>query len=108
TINAETATITGGTGNDSINLNVAANGGEDTIVFGNVTYNALQVKSDGNGVDIINGFNFEGGGAGAEDILDFTAFLTVLAVWITTTSPTVTGLAVSILSTPSLLALMTV
>lgn len=69
------SSIDGGLGNDTINLAVAVNGGEDTVVFGNVTYDALQARTDTNGYDIINGFNFQARGAGEEDVLNFDAFL---------------------------------
>ena len=75
TIGNDLATIEGGSGDDIINLLVSATGGMDRVVFGNITYDALQVKTDGNGFDIINGFNFELGGAGVEDQLDFNVFL---------------------------------
>jgi hypothetical protein len=88
---AETSTITGGQGDDSITLSGNINGGIDTLVFGNVTYDALQkinlnsqtAEAIGTGVDaalasdgdIVNNFNWELGGPGSEDLLDFDAFL---------------------------------
>ncbi|MFC2992552.1 DUF4214 domain-containing protein [Halomonas tibetensis] len=80
----------------TVSLAVDANGGEDTIVFGNIEYTATQqvdtvdttqnyapqaipgqaeVTGYNDGFDTINGFNFEFGGAGEEDVLDFDAFL---------------------------------
>ena len=71
----------GDTSNDTINLQ-ALGSGVDTIVFGNITYNALQqVATNTQGVDIINNFNFEAGvgpdtaAPGADDVLNFNAFL---------------------------------
>lgn len=74
--NSEGATIIGGAGNDSITLAFNANGGTDVLMFGDIAYNVLQQQSlNTQGVDIINNFNFELAGPGAEDVLDFTAFL---------------------------------
>ena len=76
TASGELATIIGGEGNDSINLLVSATGGQDRVVFGDIVYDALQAQtSNTQGTDTINGFNLEAGGAGAEDVLDFTTFL---------------------------------
>ena len=71
-------TITGGAGNDTVHVGVSSVGGQDTLVFGNVHYDALQhVDDNTQGMDIISGFNFEAGvnAPGAEDKLDFSAFL---------------------------------
>lgn len=70
-------TITGGAGDDEINLHVSVNGQQDTLVFGNITYNGLQVENlNTQGTDAITGFNWETTGptAGAEDVLNFSAF----------------------------------
>ena len=93
-----TATVLGGTGNDDITVttyvlkprpspvvtattrsifDVATDAGTDTLVFGNITYNGLQVENlNTQGTDTISGFNWEPAGptAGAEDILNFSAF----------------------------------
>jgi hypothetical protein len=89
-------TIDSGLGQDEINLDVIEDGAEDTIEFGDIEYDEFQevdtdattqnydpqaipgqdeVEGYNDGKDIINGFNFENGGPGAEDVLDFTAFL---------------------------------
>ncbi len=73
----DTATITGGYGDDKITLNVATDAGEETLVFGNITYDGLQnVLLNSQGTDTISGFNWEPTGptAGAQDLLDFSAF----------------------------------
>lgn len=71
----EAATITGGSGDDDINLLVDDPSGTDTLVFGSITYNTDQsVDDDSQGFDTISGFNFEAGGPGNEDQLNFTAF----------------------------------
>jgi hypothetical protein len=96
TLNGETSDIEGGLGLDIVSLNVATNGGEDTIVFGDIVYDALQEVDTGattqnftqsgvddpsyigtanDGIDTITGFNMEGNGAGLEDVLDVDAFL---------------------------------
>ena len=77
TTDTATATITGGAGNDEIALNVATDAGSETLVFGNITYDGLQVENlNTQGTDTISGFNWEPSGptAGARDLLDFTAF----------------------------------
>ena len=74
---SDTATITGGYGDDAIALNVATDAGKETLVFGNVTYDGLQNENlNSQGTDTISGFNWEPTGptAGAEDVLDFSAF----------------------------------
>ena len=69
-------TITGGDGDDHINLWLDANSGLDQLVFGNVTYDALQDPLlNTQGRDTITNFNFEVSGAGAEDVLNFQAFM---------------------------------
>ncbi|ABM40808.1 hypothetical protein Ajs_0558 [Acidovorax sp. JS42] len=94
---ADGATVDSGLGQDVIGLNVSATGAADTIMFGTVAYTVLQdvdtVSTTQNydfnailgqtahvgfndGGDTINGFNMELGGAGVEDVLDFSAFLT--------------------------------
>ncbi len=82
--------IVGGSGNDEINLSlnydgsdadpVSASGGTDKLVFGDITYDALQqVSSDSQGVDTITGYVFEYDGSGPaptqEDLMDFSDFL---------------------------------
>ena len=65
------------TGDDEIALNVATDSGAETLVFGNVTYDGLQVENlNTQGKDTISGFNWEPAGptAGAEDLLNFSAF----------------------------------
>ncbi len=75
-VDALISTITGGAGNDAIDLAVRSDAGADTLVFGTIDYDALQqVLADTQGTDTITGFNFEAGGAGAEDQMDFSAFL---------------------------------
>jgi hypothetical protein len=72
-----TTTITGGSGDDAIHLHVSTTAGADTLVFGDITYNGLQVENlNTQGKDTISGFNWEPAGptAGAQDLLDFTAF----------------------------------
>ena len=90
----DTSTIDTGLGNDDVTLLDASNGGEDTIVFGDIVYDVQQEVAAGttqnftqngvddpsytgtpnDGIDTITGFNMEGGGAGDEDILDVSAF----------------------------------
>jgi hypothetical protein len=87
---------------DTVNLYAAngtteLDGGADTIVFGNIIYDAGQnivtgaqgttqnfvqhgidsaeVDGTSDSFDTIKGFNMEAGGPGAEDVLDVTAFL---------------------------------
>jgi len=73
--------IEGGAGNDTINLYTGQDGGEDTIVFGNIDYGFDQViDEDSQGHDTITGFNFEDDNAldpaiDERDFLDFTSFL---------------------------------
>ncbi len=88
--------VDSGLGLDTINLVVDLNGGADTIQFGDINYDGLQqvvtgtttqnfvqngvnssahTGSANDGVDIINGFNMEFIGAGAEDVLDVSSFL---------------------------------
>lgn len=79
TYGTDTATITGGgdDGDDKITLNVATDAGEETLVFGDITYDGLQNENlNTQGTDAISGFNWEPTGptAGAEDLLDFSAF----------------------------------
>lgn len=74
---SDTATITGGAGDDKITLNVSETSGQETLVFGNVTYDGLQNPLlNTQGQDTIKGFNWEPSGptAGAQDLLDFSAF----------------------------------
>jgi hypothetical protein len=91
----ETSSIDTGLGIDNVTLLDDANGGQDTIIFGDINYNVQQevmgsttqnftqhgvddpayAGSANDGIDTITGFNMEGGGAGAEDVLNFTAFL---------------------------------
>ena len=63
---------------ETINGNIFE-GGQDTVVFENVTYNAGQQVTNENGRDVINNFNFEAAGGDPsptrEDVLDFSAFL---------------------------------
>ncbi|SMO80004.1 protein of unknown function [Thalassovita litoralis] len=92
----ETSSIDTGLGIDNVTLLDDVNGGEDSIIFGNIVYDAQQEVAAGttqnftqhgvddagytgsanDGVDVITGFNMEGSGAGDEDILDFSAFVT--------------------------------
>ncbi|MGO2132608.1 MAG: DUF4214 domain-containing protein [Halomonas sp.] len=75
TVGAEVSTITGGAGDDEIALSGNVNGGQDTVMFGDVAYDALQQQNlNTQGNDTITNFNFENGGPGAEDVLDFTNF----------------------------------
>ena len=74
-------TITGGAGNDAITLGISATVGKNTLVFGNIAYDALQVQAaNTQGMDTITGFVFEGTGGdpapAVQDVLDFSAFLT--------------------------------
>jgi hypothetical protein len=93
----EDSFIDTGRGIDTVQLFVDADGGEDQIIFGDIVYTALQevdgsttqnftsngVNNDPNwagstndGFDVIKGFNMEGGGAGDEDVLNVSNFIT--------------------------------
>jgi Ca2+-binding RTX toxin-like protein len=70
-------TIVGGAGDDTITLTDSL--GIDTLVFGDITYNALQQPTDTQGLDHIIGYNFEAfvsGDAGPinQDVMDFGTF----------------------------------
>jgi hypothetical protein len=71
------ATIIGGAGDDTITVTDSI--GVDTLQFGDITYNALQVPTDTQGLDQINGYNWEAfvsGDAGPinQDVMDFGTF----------------------------------
>ncbi|MBE2262180.1 MAG: DUF4214 domain-containing protein [Burkholderiaceae bacterium] len=73
-------TITGGQGNDLIQLGGNRNG-VDTLMFGNIAYSAYQVASNDQGLDHITGFQFENSIVGGDpvpltqDFMNFSAFL---------------------------------
>jgi hypothetical protein len=69
------STVSGGLGNDVIYLHGSSTGHADEVRFGTITYDALQNPTNGQGHDTIFNFNMEFGGAGAEDVLNFDAFL---------------------------------
>ena len=64
-------------GDDTITITDSI--GVDTLEFGDITYNALQVPTDTQGLDQINGYNWEAfvsGDAGPinQDVMDFGTF----------------------------------
>lgn len=72
-------TIAGGAGNDTVDLTDNLSG-YSVLEFGDIFYDALQHKTDEQGLDTIKKFNFEVTNPGdpapdAEDGMDFTAFL---------------------------------